>query len=95
MTMNITGNSPIEIMSSINQVAGGMIFPSLLIIIWLIIFMSHRYEPVRESISGATFIVAILGLLMSIIGLIGDRVFSISFFILAGAIALLINKPDK
>ena len=93
--MNITGTNPIEIMISINQVASGMIFSSLLVVIWLILFMRSRDEPVREAMSGATFITAIIGLLFSVLGFIGDRIFSISFFLLCGAIALLINKPDK
>lgn len=93
--MNITGSNPIEIMNSISEVTNGLLFPTLLIIIWLILFMRARDEPVREAMGGSLFIVSILGLLMSIAGLIGDRIFSITFFCLAGGIALLINKPDK
>lgn len=95
MTLNITGNNPLEIMISINQVAGGMIFASLLVVIWIILFMRQRDEPVREAVTGATYITAILGFLLSVLGLMGDRYFSITFFLMIGAIALLINKPDK
>ena len=93
--LNITGTNPLEIMASISNHAGGLIFPSLLFIVWLIIFFRNNNETSRDSAVGATFIVAILGVLFGVAGLMGDRLISISFFAFLATISLIINRPSN
>lgn len=82
-------------MASINGLSGGLIFISLLVLLWVIIFYRNNNEPARDAASGATFIVAIVGFIMAVMGLIGDRTWSITFFLLLGAVAMLINRPSN
>jgi len=82
-------------MASINDLAGGLIFIVILVLLWAIIVFRNNGEPARDAISGATFITAIVGFLLAVLGLVGDKTFSITFFILIGAVALLINRPSN
>jgi hypothetical protein len=93
--MNITTDSPITVISSLNDVSGGLLGLSLLVILWLVVYMRNRDEPVREAVSGATFITSIVGMLFGFLGLISGKAFIVLFFLMAGSIILLINKPDR
>lgn len=92
--MNITGDNPIAVMASINNEAGGLIFVSVLVLLWIIIFFRNNNEAARDAAVGATYIVCIVGALFGIAGLLYDRTFSVLFFLMVGAIVMLVNRPN-
>lgn len=91
--MNITGTDPISVIGSFNQATDGLLFITLLSIIWIIIYMKNKDEPLREAVGGASFITSIIAFLFAVLGWIDGRTFMITFIILAGSLVLLINKP--
>jgi hypothetical protein len=94
--MNITTTSPLSVITSLNNnVTDGLLGVVLLVIIWTVIYMRQRDEPVREAVAGASFITALVGLLFGFVGFVSSKVFMTCFIILIGSIILLINKPDR
>lgn len=90
---NYTSHSPVEVFQGINTLTNQLFGVSILVIIWLIIYMRNKNEGNRDSIVGASFIASIAGILMSFIGLVSDTVLGICIFLFLGSLALLINRP--
>jgi hypothetical protein len=79
--------------SAVNDMSGGWLGLGFLMTFTVIIFISLKDYPMKESFSATAFISAVICLLMRILGLVSDFVMLI--YIVVAAIAAIVLIFDK
>ena len=91
---NITAsNNTLQLTQAVDEMSGGWLGVGIIITISVIIFISLKDYPLKESFAATAFISTILCLLLRVIGMLNDFVLFIYVIATALAIvALIFNK---
>jgi hypothetical protein len=82
-----------EFFNYVNVVSGGLFFPVILMVIWVVTFIALKGYTTSRAWTGASFLVSILSVPLAIMKLIAPRYMYLSFMFLAGGILWM--KIDK
>ncbi len=82
-----------EFFNYINEVANGLFFPVMLLVIWVIVFIGTKQYTTSRAWTAASTVIAFLSIPLAILGLISSRWMYMSFILLAaGVLWLKIEK---
>lgn len=82
-----------EFFNYVNFVSGGLFFPVILMVIWLVTFIALKGYTTSRAWTGASFLISILAIPLAVLKLISPRYMYLAFMFLAGG--LLWMKIDK
>lgn len=90
-----------ELFRYVNNTAGGIFFPVIILVIWIIAFVSMLFSGNLERPSSskawifASFVSSILSILLSILGLMASKYMYINFVLLGFGVLWAILENSK
>jgi len=66
-----------------NDVSGGIMFPTILMVIWFILFISTKQFSSSRAWTYSSFITSIMAIILSVLGLIAPRWMYLTIFMTA------------
>ena len=91
---NITGsNNFLSLTTNVSDMSGGWLGIGIMLTFTIIIFISLKDYPMKESFAATFFVSTIIALLFKIIGLLSD--FVLFIYIIAAAISIIALIFDK
>jgi len=72
-----------EFFSYVNTVAGGLFFPIMLLVIWIIIFIGTKQYSTSKAWTGASLVVSFLSISLVIAELVAPKWMYLSFVLTA------------
>ena len=86
--------NPLLAMRCANDMTMGVMFPAIIVIVWLIIYVRNSNEASRDAIVGASLVSMILAIGFTVTGIIqNDYVMIVTICLFLGSLAIMVNKP--
>ncbi len=92
-TTNMTNaNNIVGLFNAINGMSGGWLTIMILILAFVITFITMKAYPTKVAFAGSSFIITVIALLMRAIDMVGDVTLAICIFLTAGGVIALLLK---